>query len=324
MMDLKNTSTAVGKENKSTMDLNKEMELKGKVCLVTGATAGIGEATALLLAKRGATVVGVGRNAVKNERSTQMIITESGNASIEYLLADLSSQKDIHALAERFKTKYESLDVLVNNAGATFGKRLDSIDGIEMTFALNHLGYFLLTRLLRDILEKSAPSRVINVASSLHKMGTIDFCDLPFTHNYSRSKAYRRTKLANIAFTYELARRLNNQKVTVNAMNPGLVATNVGESAGGFSAKMKGLVDKIGGITPTEGARTIIYLATSPAVNGVTGRYFVKEKSIPSSKISYDLEFCRKLWDVSERLTSAEEALPRASAPVVEARSNGD
>lgn len=278
--------------------------MKGKICLVTGATAGIGEATALLLAKLGATVVGVGRNPAKIENSIRMIKGKSGNPDVTFLMADLSSQKDVRELAQQFKKQYGRLDVLVNNAGATFAERQESIDGIEMTFALNHLGYFLLTNLLLDLLEKSAPARIIVVSSSLHKMGKLDFADIPFDNGYTRSKAYQRTKLANIAFTYELAQRLSNQSVTVNAMNPGLVATNVGNSAGGFTAMVKGIVDKIGGITPEEGARTIIYLASSPEVSGVSGRYFVKEKSIPSSKISYDLEFCRELWELSESLTT--------------------
>jgi len=277
--------------------------MKGKICLVTGATAGIGEATALLLAKSGATVVGVGRNPVKIENSIRMIKEKSGNPVVTFLKADLSSQKDIRNLAQQFKDQYSHLDVLINNAGATFAERQQSIDGIEMTFALNHLGYFLLTNLLLDLLEKNAPARIINVSSSLHKMGKLDFEDIPFENGYARSKAYQRTKLANIAFTYELARRLSNQKVTVNAMNPGLVATNVGNAAGGFTARIKDIVDKIGGITPEEGARTIIYLASSPQVAGVSGRYFVKEKSVPSSKTSYDLEFCRMLWEISQSLT---------------------
>ena len=279
--------------------------MEGKICLVTGATAGIGEATALLLAKLGANVVGVGRNPVKIENSTRMIKEKSGNPDVVFLKADLSSQKDVRELANQIKDQYSRLDVLVNNAGATFTERQQSIDGIEMTFALNHLGYFLLTNLLLDLLEESAPARIINVSSSLHKMGKLDFGDIPFDNGYTRSKAYQRTKLANIAFTYELARRISNQSVTVNAMNPGLVATNVGNAAGGFTAVVKGIVDKIGGITPEEGARTIIYLASSPEVSGVSGRYFVKEKSIPSSKISYDLEFCRELWELSESLTAS-------------------
>jgi len=285
----------------------KQQDMMGKVCMVTGATAGIGQAAALLLAQRGATVVGVGRNPTKNENSTNLIKEKTGSSSIEYLLADLSSQKEIRTLAQQFQAKYDRLDVLVNNAGATFGERLESVDGIEMTIALNHLGYFLLTNLLSDILEASAPSRVINVSSSLHKLGKLNFDDIPFKNGYARSKAYQRSKLANIAFTYELAWHFSNQKVTVNAMNPGLVATNVGESAGDISAKIKGFVDKIAGLTPEEGARTIIYLATSPQVSGVTGRYFVKEKSIPSAKVTYDLDFCRQLWDVSEKLVDHEE-----------------
>jgi NAD(P)-dependent dehydrogenase (short-subunit alcohol dehydrogenase family) len=284
-----------------------QQDMTGKVCIVTGATAGIGQAAALLLAQRGATVVGVGRNPTKNENSTRLIMEQTGNSSVEYMLADLSSQNEIRALAQQFQTKYDRLDVLVNNAGATFGERLKSVDGIEMTFALNHLGYFLLTNLLSDILEASAPSRVINVSSSLHKLGKLNFDDIPFKNGYARSKAYQRSKLANIAFTYELARHFSNQKVTANAMNPGLVATNVGQSAGGISAKMKGFVDKIAGLTPEEGAQTIIYMATSAELFGVSGRYFVKEKSIPSAKISYDLDFCRQLWDVSERLVDQQE-----------------
>jgi NAD(P)-dependent dehydrogenase (short-subunit alcohol dehydrogenase family) len=281
----------------------KTQDMNGKVCLVTGATAGIGEATAMLLAERGAIVVGVGRNPVKNAASTKLITEQTGNPNVEYLLADLSSQQEIRNLAQEFCTKYDRLDVLVNNAGATFGERQETVDGIEMTFALNHLGYFLLTNLLLDMLEASAPSRVIIVSSSLHKLGKLDFDDIAFEAHYSRSKAYQRSKLANVAFSYELARRVSNQKVTVNAMNPGLVATNVGNSAGGVAEKIKGLVDKVAGLTPEEGAQTIIYLATSPDVAGVTGRYFVKEQSVPSSKTSYDLDFGRQLWSVSEELT---------------------
>jgi retinol dehydrogenase 12 len=282
----------------------EQQDMTGKVCLVTGATAGIGQAAAQMLAKNGATIVGVGRNPAKNKHSTELIMAETGNPNVEYLLADLSSQKDIHQVAQQFKSKYDRLDILINNAGATFGERLESVDGIEMTFALNHLGYFLLTHLLKDVIEVSAPARVINVSSSLHKLGKLDFEDIPFKNGYARSKAYQRSKLANIAFTYELSRHFSNQKVTVNAMNPGLVATNVGTAAGGITAKIKGLVDKIAGLTPEEGAQTIIYLATSPEVTGVTGRYFVKEKSIPSSKITYDLGFCQRLWTISEDLIS--------------------
>jgi hypothetical protein len=249
---------------------SQRRDMEGKVCLVTGATAGIGQATALLLARGGATVIGVGRNPAKNDYSTKMIREETGNGSVDYLLADLSSQKDIHALAHQFQSQFDRLDVLVNNAGATFAKRQESVDGIEMTFALNHLGYFLLTNLLVNSMEVSESARVINVSSSLHRFGSINFDDNPYENGYSRSKAY----------------------------------PNVGNSAGGFAEKLKGLVDKIAGLTPEEGAETIIYLATSSEVDGVSGRYFEKKKSLPSAKVSYDLDFCRRLWLTSERLTS--------------------
>lgn len=276
--------------------------MRGKVCLVTGATAGIGEATALLLAQQGATVVGIGRNPTKNETSIRRITEKTGNPNVEYLLADLSSQQDIRAVAQQFRDRYDRLDVLVNNAGATITERKESVDGIEMTFALNHLGYFLLTNLLYDLLEKAHSARIINVASGLHKLGKLDLQDISLEHGYSGGKAYRRSKLANVAFTYELARRIPSQSVTVNAMNPGLVATNVGEATGGIKAKIKGMVDKIAGIPPEEGARTIIYLATSREVCGITGKYFVKENSVPSSRQSYDLALGRQLWELSKNL----------------------
>ena len=257
----------------------QENDMQGKICLVTGATAGIGEATANYWHNEARRWLALAATQRKTICQPKMIKEKTGNPAVEYLLADLSSQKEIRALAQQFLSKYDRLDVLVNNAGATFGERQESVDGIEMTFALNHLGYFLLTNLLSDILEASAPARVINVSSSLHKFGKLNFDDIPFKNGYARSKAYWRSKLANIAFSYELAaRHFSNQKVTVNAMNPGLVATNVGESAGGMAAKIKGLIDKIAGLTTEEGAQTIIYLATSPEVVGVTGRYFVKTK----------------------------------------------
>ena len=287
----------------------QDQNMQGKICLITGATAGIGEAAAMLFAAQGATIVGVGRNPVKIEKSLQKIKEVTGNPNVTFLLADLSSQQDIRSLAKEYRDRFDRLDVLVNNAGATFTKRAESVDGIEMTFALNHLGYFLLTTLLYDLLEKSAPARVINVSSGLHKMGRFDFQDVFFQRGYSGGKAYSRSKLANIAFTYELARRAPSQLVTVNAMNPGLVATNVGASVGGVRAILKAMVDKIAAKTPQEGAKTILYLAASPDVEGVTGKYFVNEISVPSSKKSYDLTFGRNLWDLSEKLVGGSTSL---------------
>jgi NAD(P)-dependent dehydrogenase (short-subunit alcohol dehydrogenase family) len=277
--------------------------LAGKVIMVSGATDGIGQAVALILARQGAEIVGIGRNPQKSARSTRMIIENSGNQKVNYLLADLSSQQDIRNLVAEFKRKYDRLDVLVNNAGASFARRQETVDGIEMTFALNHLNYFLLTNLLLDVLKAGAPSRIVNVSSRLHRQGVMDFDDLQFQRGYSRFKAYRRSKLANVQFTYELARRLQGTSVTVNAADPGLVKTNAGSSDGLLSRLAKGLVDAIAAQTPEEGAQTIVYLASSPEVSGVSGKFFRNQQAIPSSEASYDQQVADKLWQVSAQMT---------------------
>ncbi|CAN5637284.1 hypothetical protein BH24ACT21_BH24ACT21_06280 [soil metagenome] len=202
--------------------------MEGKVCLVTGATSGIGKVTAHELAKQGATVVIVGRSRQKVEATVEEINSRTGNQSVEYLLADLSSQKEIRSLAREFKSRYDRLDVLVNNAGAVFAEYGETEDGVERTFAVNHLNYFLLTNLLLDVLEASAPSRIVNVASGAHQGAELDFDDLGAKQNYGFMRAYGRSKLANIMFTYELARRLEGTGVTANALHPGSVATGIG------------------------------------------------------------------------------------------------
>jgi NAD(P)-dependent dehydrogenase (short-subunit alcohol dehydrogenase family) len=277
--------------------------MTGQVVMVTGATDGIGQAVALILARQGAEIVGVGRNPHKCAYSTEMIKKSTSNQKVNYLLADLSSQQDIHHLAAEFKHKYNRLDVLVNNAGAAFARRQETVDGIEMTFALNHLNYFLLTNLLLEILKASAPSRIVNVSSRLHRQGVMDFDDLQFQHGYSRFKAYRRSKLANVLFTYELARHLQGTGVTVNAADPGLVKTNSGANDGLFTRLAKGLVDAIAAQTPEEGAQTIVYLAGSPNVEGITGKFFRSEQAIPSSDASYDQQDAQQLWQVSAQMT---------------------
>lgn len=285
------------------MTANDNSILADKICMVTGATAGIGEAVALALAKQGAKVIGVGRNPQKCMNSSQMIKQLTGNEQVDYLLADLSLQADIRQLAAQFKQKYGRLDVLVNNAGAPFASRQETADGIEMTFALNHLNYFLLTNLLLDVLQKSAPARIINVSSRLHRQGTMDFADMEFRRGYGRFKAYRRSKLANVLFTYELARRLEGTAVTVNAADPGLVKTNAGNNDGLLSRLTKGLVDSIFGQTPEQGAETIVYLAVSPEIDGITGQFFRQKMAIPSSKASYNQEDARRLWEISALMT---------------------
>ena len=260
----------------------------GKICLVTGATDGIGKVTARALAERGATVIGVGRDPAKIEAT----LAEVGDAtgSLEFLTADLSSQAQIRALADEFRSRYDHLHVLVNNAGAMFTSYRESVDGVEMTFALNHLGYFLLTKLLLDVIISSAPARIINVASDAHEGSTIDFNDLDHRRQYSGWTTYGASKLANLLFTYELARRLDGTGVTVNAVHPGFVNTNF-QRAAGLSFR--------GHLTSEEGADSQIWLATSDEVEGVTGKYFVQRRETRSSDTSYDKGVARRLWEVS-------------------------
>jgi NAD(P)-dependent dehydrogenase (short-subunit alcohol dehydrogenase family) len=265
--------------------------MMGKICLVTGATDGIGKVTARALAERGATVIGIGRDPAKIEAT----LAEVGHmpGSLEFLTADLSSQAQIRALADEFKSKYDRLHVLVNNAGALFTGYRESVDGIEMTLALNHLAYFLLTDLLLKQITASAPARIINVASDAHEGKSINFDDLNLRGQYNGWTAYGASKLANILFTYELARRLENTGVTVNAVHPGWVHTNFQRAAG---------LTQVGPLAPEEGADTQIWLATSEEVAGITGKYFVRRRDTRSSDVSYDESVARRLWEVSAGL----------------------
>jgi retinol dehydrogenase 12 len=265
--------------------------MSSKVCLVTGATDGIGKVTVRELAKMGWTVIGVGRDARKIETVKREIGDTPG--AVEFLKADLSSLAQIRALADEFRDKYDRLDVLVNNAGALFTSYRETVDGIEMTFALNHLSYFLLTNLLLDMITASAPARIINVSSNAHEGSTIDFDDLGHKRHYSAWGAYGNSKLANILFTYELARRLAGTGVTVNAVHPGFVNTNFQNAAG---------LNMRGPLTPEEGADTQIWLATSRQVEGVTGKYFVRRADTRSSEASHNEATARRLWDVSAEM----------------------
>jgi NAD(P)-dependent dehydrogenase (short-subunit alcohol dehydrogenase family) len=278
--------------------------MDGRVTLITGATGGLGKVVARELAKQGKTVVIVGRDAVKTQATVEAIRAQSGNPAADGLVADLSSMADVRRLAEALRWRYPRLDVLINNAGAIFAQRHLTVDGYERTWALNHLAYFLLTNLLLDRLEATAPARVVNVASRAHEAGTIDFDDLQGARRYGLGggRAYRQSKLANVMFTYELARRLEGTGVTVNAVHPGFVATGFGEGNGGLMGLGMRLVHRFA-ITPEEGAATILYLASSPDVEGVTGKYWVKRRPTASSPASYDESAQRRLWDVSARLT---------------------
>src|SRR5215207_538723 len=274
-----------------------------KVCLITGATSGIGKATAMGLANMGASVVMVGRDRGKGEAAMAEIKEKSPNASVDLMLADVSSQEEIRRLADHFKEAYPRLDVLINNAGVIRSKRITTADGIEMTFAVNHLAYFLLTNLLLDVLKASAPSRIVNVSSGAQSNGTIDFDDLQGQKGYKGAKAYSQSKLANVLFTYELARRLEGTGVTANCLHPGVVRTNFGSGVSGvFGFIVRAWRPLM--ISPEKGAETSIYLASSPEVESLSSRYFVKKAEARSSDVSYDERLARRLWEVSAELTN--------------------
>ncbi len=277
--------------------------MRGKVCVVTGATSGIGLVTARELAHLGARVVLVGRSRERADAAAAAIRAAVADADLDVLLADLSSQRQVRELARQVRERYPRLDVLVNNAGGMWLERRLTEDGLEMTFAVNHLAYFLLTQLLLDVLRAAAPARVVNVSSEAHRRARLDFDDLMGERRYRGWRAYCRSKLANLLFTYELARRIDGSGVTANALHPGWVATGFGRD-NGWRGRLLQSAARWLAIGPDEGARTAIYLASSPEVAGVSGRYFVRERAVPSSPASYDEAAARRLWQVSEELTS--------------------
>lgn len=277
--------------------------------MITGATSGIGAVAAMELARLGATVVGVGRNPEKCASVAARIQKETNNPYVEYLVADLASQAQVRQLVETFNAKYTNLDVLVNNAGAYFSTRQESADGIEMTFALNHLNYFFLTNLLLDNLKASAPARVINVSSNAHWSSQINFADIEGRRRYSSWTAYGQSKVANVLFTYELARRLDGNGMTANALHPGFVASGFGHNNRDLIGWGTRVAQKIAGRTPEEGAQTITYLVSSPEVEGVSGKYFVDKKAVPSSPASYDEGSARRLWELSEAMTGTKSKI---------------
>jgi NAD(P)-dependent dehydrogenase (short-subunit alcohol dehydrogenase family) len=276
--------------------------MQNKLCLVTGATSGIGLETAKQLAQRGATVVIVGRQPDKTAAAVTHIRAQGG-ASVEALLADLSSQAQVRALAEEFRQRFTRLDVLIHNAGLVMMRRQESVDGIEMTFAVNVLAPFLLTHLLLDVLKASAPARIINVGSALHKNAKFDFDDVQMKRRYNGLQAYNNSKLALLWFTYELARRLEGTGVTVNAFHPGAVRTNLIARHGGFFKWIVNPIFALQALPVEQGAQTGVYLATAPEVEGVTGKYFGKCQPHASSPASYDREAQQRLWRLCEEMT---------------------
>ncbi len=276
--------------------------MSGKTILVTGATNGIGLVTARELARLGAQVTIVSRNADKCAAVAEAIKTETGRP-VDFIAADLSTLAGIMLAAAGFKQRHTHLHVLVNNAGGFFNKRLVTPDGLEMTFVLNHLNYFLITNLLLDVLKASAPARVVNVASGIHMGARLDFDNLQGEKRYTGFRAYGQSKFANVIFTYELARRLKETGVTVNTLHPGYVNTGLSLNNVFLFRVFAKLSARLFGRTPAEGARTSIYLAASPEVEGVTGEYFVNCKPAQSSPESYDQAAAEKLWQVSLELT---------------------
>ena len=300
-------SISIDKKGRITHSMNTQMQ--GKICLLTGATSGIGKATAMELAHMGATVVMVSRNKEKGETLKKEIEQQTGNTTLDILQADLASQESIRQLATNFKQRYSQLHVLINNAGLFSSSRQETVDGIEVTLAVNYLAPFLLTNLLLDVLKASAPSRIVTVASDAQNMGLLNLDDLQMNKRYRMFGAYAQSKLAEILFTYELARRLEGTGVTANALHPGFVNTNIGQDSPNPLMRVLTRLIFARGITPEAGAKTSLYLASSPDVAGVTGKYFAKSIPIRSAPISYDEAAQKRLWDISASLVKLPAAM---------------
>jgi NAD(P)-dependent dehydrogenase (short-subunit alcohol dehydrogenase family) len=274
-------------------------EMRGKLCLITGASSGIGFVTALALAKKGAAIFMVCRNKGKAKKARAEIIQASGNLDVEILWCDLASQKQIRDLAAAYKSRFSGLHLLLNDAAVVPRKRTLTEDGIETQFAVNHLAYFLLTNLLLEELRAAAPSRVVNVSSGMYARARLDFDSLQAEKTYKAMKHYALTKLLNIFFTYELARRLEGTGVTANCLAPGFTATDLGRDFSPFSR----LIMKIMAHPKEEGAETVTYLASSPEIEGVTGKYFAKKRDVPTTALTHDRDAARRIWEFSEKLT---------------------
>lgn len=274
-----------------------------KTCLITGATSGIGKAAAQAIAAQGHRVVIVGRNPAKTEATAAELRRVTGNPQLDFLVADLSSLAEVRRLAAECAARYPQLHVLVNNAGAFFMRRHTTADGLEMTFALNHLSGFLLTNLLLERLKASAPARIVNVTSAMERDARPDWDDLQMERRYNAMQAYAISKRFNLYFTYELARRLEGTGVTVNAVHPGAVATGIWARPLGRAGALLDPVLRRFMRSPEQGADTVVYLALSPEVEGVSGRYFVDRRPRASSPASQDPEAARRAWAISAALT---------------------
>jgi len=277
--------------------------MNGKVCLVTGATDGIGKVSARVLAELGAKVIIVGRNPEKSAFVLAELRSISGNENIDLLMADLAIMQEVRDLAEQVISRYDRLDVLLNNAGGYFTKHKITSDGLEMTFALNHMSYFLLTNKLMELLKYSAPARIVNVSSDAHYGVDIEFENLNGEQEYKAWKAYQKSKLANVLFTYELLKKVPGN-ITVNCLHPGFVATNFGHNNGGFFGPVLKIAQRISAINPEEGAKTSIFLCSAPEVKGVSGKYFYKCQPKTSSRESRNMDTGKRLWQISSDIAS--------------------
>jgi NAD(P)-dependent dehydrogenase (short-subunit alcohol dehydrogenase family) len=284
----------------------KRADLAGRVCVVTGATRGIGRAVAEGLAQRGATVVLIARRPEEGAKVAQEIAARSLVPPV-VVTADLSSQQSVRKAAGELGRLYPRLHVLINNAGVFTRRREVTVDGVELQFAVNHLAYFLLANLLLDQLRAGSPSRIINVASAAHAGAHLDFEDLQGHQSYDGNRAYSQSKLANILFTYELARRLVGSGITVNCLHPGVIGTRLLADYMGLPLAGRALASTFGA-KPERGAETIIYLATSPEAEDVTGRYFENKRPVRSSRESYDEATARRLWEISAGMTGLTSA----------------
>jgi NAD(P)-dependent dehydrogenase (short-subunit alcohol dehydrogenase family) len=278
--------------------------MKDKICIVTGSNSGIGKETALALSNLGATVVMVMRNKERGEKAQKEIINTTENHNIDLMICDLSSMDSVRRFSKEFISKYDKLNVLINNAGAVFRKRQTTVDGFERTLAVNYLGHFLLTYELLPLLKSSAPSRIINLSSGLHKQGKIHFDDFQSEKNYNGMAVYSNVKLMVIMYSYELARRLEGTGVTVNVALPGFVATNLGR--GSILYRLQYLIVRPIQISAKKGAETSVYLASSDEVEGVTGKYFTKMRETATSPASYDQQTQKQLWDKTIELLGLE------------------
>jgi NAD(P)-dependent dehydrogenase (short-subunit alcohol dehydrogenase family) len=277
--------------------------MNGKICLVTGATDGIGKVSARVLAELGAKVIIVGRNPEKSAIVLAELRSISGNENIDLLMADLAVMQEVRDLAEQVISRYDRIDVLLNNAGGYFTKHEITSDGLEMTFALNHMSYFLLTNKLMELLKYSAPARIVNVSSDAHYGVDIEFENLNGEQEYKAWKAYQKSKLANVLFTYELLKKVPGN-ITVNCLHPGFVATNFGHNNGGFFGPVLKIAQRISAIDPEEGAKTSIFLCSAPEIKGASGKYFYKCQPKTSSQESRNMDTGKRLWQISSDIAS--------------------